>query len=194
MGAREAELANEVDHVLHPTIHNPKDFLYPQGSIQGDFDFKIVGIGNTSLGYKVLRYNRRKINGVLMENDESAYHSYINTLNPFLRKHIEYMDFIRKDCSDGNNGNLFEKLYAGRISQKKINNAQRPGIHTEVQILNELIKDKTINSVQDIQALNIMIVVKIKAKNFENSDDHQHMCTCPHCFYITQGVNFIKNE
>ena len=129
-----------------------------------------------------------------MEKSETAYNNYINTLHPFLRRHLDYMDFIRKDCSDGNDGNLFEKLYGGQITKNKINMAQRPGVHTEVQILNELIKGKTINSVQDIQALNIMIIVKIKAKNFENSDDHQHMCTCPHCFYITQGVNFIKNE
>ncbi|POR20558.1 hypothetical protein BWK58_13950, partial [Flavobacterium columnare] len=194
MGAREAELANTIDHIFHPLIHSNDSIIPPSGMIKNDFDAKIVGVGNLPSGNIILRYNRKFFNGDLIENNEVAYENYINTLHPFLKKHLDYMDFIRKDCSDGNDGNLFEKLYGGRITKRKINVAQRPGIHTEVQILNELIKGKTINSVQDIQALNIMIIVKIKAKNFENSDDHQHMSTCPHCFYITQGVNFIKNE
>lgn len=192
MGARQTELVNAVDHLLHPDIHFKESLEHPNGLTDNEFDPKIVGSGNTSLGNTIIRFNRKAFNGNSIENDENTYRAYLNSLHPFLRRHVEYMDFIRKDCLS--NGSLFEKLYGGKISRQKINVAQRPGIHTEVQILNEFIKNKTINNVQDIQALNIMIVVKIKAKNFENDDEHQHMSTCPHCFYITQGVNFINNK
>lgn len=50
--------------------------------------------------------------------------------------------------------------------------------------LNELIKGKAINSIEDIKVLDIEIIVKHK--------DMGHMCTCPNCFFITQGVKMIN--
>jgi hypothetical protein len=68
--------------------------------------------------------------------------------------------------------------------------AQRPGIHAEVLVLNELIKGKEINSIADIIALNIKIIVKFN----RTEGIYEHMSTCPHCFYITEGVQFINNK
>ncbi|WP_375604941.1 hypothetical protein [Flavobacterium davisii] len=100
------------------------------------------------------------------------------------------MDFIRKDCSGNSDGKLYEKLYGGKITLGKMNDAQRPGIHTEVLVLNELIKDKSINSVSDIRALDIKIVIRWKVKD----QVFKQMVTCPHCFYITEGVFFPNSK
>ncbi|QYS89449.1 YwqJ-related putative deaminase [Flavobacterium davisii] len=104
------------------------------------------------------------------------------------------MDFIRKDCSGNSDGKLYEKLYGGKITLGKMNAAQRPGIHTEVLVLNELIKDKSINSVADIRALDIKIVIRWKVKKDEKDKETKHMVTCPHCFYITEGVFFPNSK
>ncbi|AMA50205.1 MULTISPECIES: hypothetical protein [Flavobacterium] len=96
------------------------------------------------------------------------------------------MDFIRKDCSNYSDGKLYEKLYSEKISLSKLTNAQRPGIHTEVLVLNELIKDKqNIASVADIRALDIKIVIRWKIN--KKSNESEQMVTCLHCFYITEG-------
>ncbi|OOB81870.1 hypothetical protein BZL53_12595 [Flavobacterium columnare] len=59
-----------------------------------------------------------------------------------------------------------------------------------VLVLNELIKDKSINSVADIRALDIKIVIRWKVKD----QVFKQMVTCPHCFYITEGVFFPNSK
>jgi hypothetical protein len=133
---------------------------------------------------------REKYNNETLENSDVEYDNFIKTLHPFLQKHIEYMDFIRKDCSANSDGKLYVKLYGGKITLGKMNAAQRPGIHTEVLVLNELIKGKSISSVADIRTLDIKIVIRWEVKK----NKIKHMVTCPHCFYITEGVFFPNNK
>ncbi|MFK7059149.1 hypothetical protein V3Q90_03280 [Flavobacterium oreochromis] len=102
-----------------------------------------VSSRNLPNGKIVIEYNRKKyISDKILEKDNDNYENFIKNLHPFLQKHIEYMDFIPQDCSGYNDGKLYEKLYAGKIKLGKLRSAQRPGIHTEVLVLNELIKDK----------------------------------------------------
>ncbi|QYS92170.1 hypothetical protein JJC04_06275 [Flavobacterium covae] len=189
MGAREELLVESIDN---EDIHSSK-IVQQLCSVTEDgiFDGNKVSSGNLPNGNIVIKYNRKKYNGVILENSDTAYDDFIKTLHPFLQKHVQYMDFIRQDCSNYSDGKLYEKLYGGKISLGKLTNAQRPGIHTEVLVLNELIKDKqNITSVADIRALDIKIVIRWKVKG----QIFKQMVTCPHCFYITEGVFFPNSK
>ncbi|RVU91782.1 hypothetical protein EH230_02040 [Flavobacterium columnare] len=190
LGEREKSLIEAIDN---DDLHNQdklNKLLKPIPS--GTFDASKVSAGNLPNGKIVIEYNRKKyISDKILENDNDNYENFVKTLHPFLQKSIVYLDFIREDCAKFK-GQLFLKLYGGKLTLNKLNMAQRPGIHTEVLVLNELIKDKVINNVEDIKNLNIEIVVKWMM-NFETKTK-VHMCTCPHCFYITQGVNFPNNK
>ncbi len=66
-----------------------------------------------------------------------------------------------------------------------------------VLILNEIIKGKNVKSADDVRKLNIKIIVKQRLKAGEalkEDTNYNHMCTCPNCFYLTEGVNFILNK
>ncbi len=187
MGAREKLLVEAIDY---KGIHNQDTLNAQTIGNHGTLDAKIVSSGNLPNANIVIKYNRKKYNNAALENSDLEYNNFIKTLHPFLQKHIEYMDFIRNDCSNNSDGKLFEKLYGGKVALSKLRQAQRPGIHTEVQVLNDLIKDKSINSVADIRALDIKIVIKWNVKD----NEMKHMVTCPHCFYITEGVFFPNNK
>ncbi|MET3047543.1 hypothetical protein, partial [Flavobacterium covae] len=190
LGEREKSLIEAIDN---DDLHNQNKLNKLLKPIPfGTFDASKVSAGNLPNGKIVIEYNRKKyISDKILENDNDNYENFVKTLHPFLQKSIVYLDFIREDCAKFK-GQLFLKLYGGKLTLNKLNMAQRPGIHTEVLVLNELIKDKVINNVEDIKKLNIEIVVKWMM-NFETKAK-VHMCTCPHCFYITQGVNFPNNK
>lgn len=154
------------------------------GDEYGTFDAGIVASGSSNNGDVIVRYNRKKYNNIKLEANDEAYKSFVNNeLDPFLKQHVEYMDFIRKDNMIGK-GSLYKKLYGNSVTENKLINMQRPGIHAEVLTLNSLIKGKNVKSINDIKRLNIKIVVKGKK--------HGHMATCPHCFIITHGVDMIN--
>jgi hypothetical protein len=187
MGIREKLLVEAVDY---EDIHDQDSLNKKTNENYGSLDAMKVSSGNLPNGNIIVKYNRKQYNNKPIENSDVEYNNFIKTLHPFLQKQIEYMDFIRKDCSGNSDGKLYVKLYGGKITLGKLNVAQRPGIHTEVLVLNDLIKDKDINSVADIRALDIKIVIKWKVKEKE----FKHMVTCPHCFYITEGVYFPNNK
>ncbi|MBF6654622.1 hypothetical protein [Flavobacterium columnare] len=193
MGAREKLLVEAIDY---DGIHSQKKLdSINSNENNGSLDAMKVSSGNLPNGNIIVKYNRKKYDNKVLENSDTAYDDFIKKLHPFLQKHIEYMDFIRKDCSGNNGGKLYEKLYGGKISLGKLTNAQRPGIHTEVLVLNELIKDKqNITSVADIRALDIKIVIRWKVNKDEKNNEIKHMVTCPHCFYITEGVFFPNSK
>jgi len=118
-------------------------------------------------------------------------------LDPMLQLYLDYMDFIRKDKvgyeQDIFDGNVFKKLYDDNsiFLEGKIISAQRPGIHAEILVVNELIKTMrkngiTINSLQNLVNKGVKVIVK--GKSFG------HMPTCPHCHNILQKLNIVFNE
>ncbi|AMA48123.1 fibronectin type III domain-containing protein [Flavobacterium covae] len=191
MGAREKLLVEAIDY---DGIHSQKKLdSINSNENNGSLDAMKVSSGNLPNGNIIVKYNRKQYHNEPLEKSDIEYNNFTKTLHPFLQKHIEYMDFIRKDCSSFSDGKLYEKLYGGKITLGKLNNAQRPGIHTEVLVLNELIKDKqNITSVADIRALDIKIVIRWKVN--KKSNEIKHMVTCPHCFYITEGVFFPNSK
>ncbi|WP_459926088.1 hypothetical protein [Flavobacterium covae] len=190
MGAREKLLVEAIDY---DGIHDQDSLNIVTNENDGSLDAMKVSSGNLPNGNIIVKYNRKQYHNEPLEKSDIEYNNFTKTLHPFLQKHIEYMDFIRKDCSSFSDGKLYEKLYGGKITLGKLNNAQRPGIHTEVLVLNELIKDKqNITSVADIRALDIKIVIRWKVN--KKSNEIKHMVTCPHCFYITEGVFFPNSK
>lgn len=186
-GGINKKLVDKIDHELNPLIHDQVTVnrkFESLGESPGTFDASIVASGSSNNSDIIISYNRKKYDNVKLEANDEAYESFVNNeLDPFLKKQVEYMDFIRKDFTVGN-GNLYKKLYGNGVSQKKLLLMQRPGIHAETLTLNSLIKGKNVSSIDDIKALKIKIIVKGK--------NHGHMATCPHCFILTHGVEMIN--
>ncbi|WP_435262410.1 hypothetical protein [Tenacibaculum sp. nBUS_03] len=180
-------MVDKIDDKLNPHIHDKNivnDYYENLGISRGAFDGSIVASGSSNKGDVIVTYNRKKYNNIKLEDNDEAYKAFVdNELDPFLKQHLEYMDFIRKDNMIGK-GSLYKKLYGNSVAENKLINMQRPGIYAEVLTLNSLIKGKNVKSINDIKRLNIKIVVKGKKNG--------HMATCPHCFIITHGVDMIN--
>jgi hypothetical protein len=114
----------------------------------------------------------------------------VQTLQPELQQHIDYMNFIRSDAVDGG-GTLFEKLYAG-VTQRKLFAADFAGIHAEVQAVNEIITlmkaEGKFNSMEDLKDIYVLVRGP-KIKGAANSN----MIRCPHCYRILLGVTMVGN-
>jgi hypothetical protein len=196
-------LVDPIDHQIDPLIQDRttvnarlKDSL--NITIKGTFDGQIMGSGYSNTGKVYLTYNREKYIGDKdFKFDDASYNSFMQTEDPYIQNIAKYLDFIRLDLDRGKGG-IYKKLYGGSVEETKLNAANRPGIHSEVLILNEIIKGKNVKSANDVKNLNIKIIVKqkLKASEILNQVDsnYNHMCTCPNCFYLTEGVNFILNK
>lgn len=106
-----------------------------------------------------------------IENNNTAYETVLNTLDPLLIEYIDYMDFIRKDSLgfDGNvhGGSIFKELYKDHSNyfKFKITNAQRPGIHAEILAVNEMItamrnNNINIDSLEDLVSNGVKVILK----------------------------------
>lgn len=201
--ASDKRLVEAVDHQIDPFIQDRttvnkrlKDSL--NITIKGTFDGQIMGAGYSNNGKVYLTYNREKYIGDKdFKFDDVSYSSFMLTEDPYIQSKAKYLDFIRTDLDSGKGG-IYKKLYGGSVEAQKLIAANRPGIHSEVLILNEIIKGKNIKSPNDVKSLNIKIIVKQKLKASETlnqvDSNYNHMCTCPNCFYLTEGVNFILNK
>jgi hypothetical protein len=198
--ASDKRLVDVVDHKIDSLIQDRNTVNTKLKAslkvIPGTFDAAIMGAGYSNGGEIYVTYNREKYIGDQdFKFDDVSYNSFIATEDSYFQNKIKYLDFIRLDLYSGK-GSIYKKLYGGSVEETKLNAANRPGIHSEVLILNEIIKGKNIKSVNDIKNLNIKIIVKqrLKAKPLSEDANYNHMCTCPNCFYLTEGVNFILNK
>jgi hypothetical protein len=193
-------LVDAIDHQIREgiqvrdTVNNKTYKDLPNGT----FDAAIMGSGYSNGGKVYVSYNREKYIGTKdFKNDDESYNSFMLTEDPYIQSKLKYLDFIRTDLDKGEGG-IYKKLYGGSVEGFKLRAANRPGIHSEVLILNEIIKGKNVKSADDVKNLNIKIIVKQKLKadkSFNKVDsNYNHMATCPNCFYITEGVNFILNK
>lgn len=123
----------------------------------------------------VIKYNNKNFN--------------INELEPELRAHINYLNFIKNDFNKG--GKLFETLYQGVTSNKMLT-VDLAGIHAEVIATNEvIIQLKQINEfsgIQDLDKIHVLVKGKVSSRGYEN------MCRCSNCFQILYGVKTIGNK
>ncbi|SHM83372.1 hypothetical protein [Chitinophaga sp. CF418] len=114
----------------------------------------------------------------------------VATLEPELRTHLDYLNFIRDDAEAG--GKIFEKLYTN-IKKTKLLAADKAGIHAEVQAVNEIIKkmkaEGLFNSLEDLKDIRVLV----RGPKMKNLGTNTNMIRCPHCYRILLGVNMVGN-
>ena len=200
--ASDQRLVDPIDHQINPFIQDNtavnKKLADSLNVSDGTFNGNIMGSGYSNSGKVYVTYNREKYFATrAFKFDDESYNNFILTEEPYIQNRVKYLDFIRLDLENGEGG-IYKKLYGGSVEGFKLKAANRPGIHAEVLILNEIIKGKNVKSADDVKNLNIKIIVKQKLKAAEefnkNDSNYNHMCTCPNCFYLTEGVNFILNK
>lgn len=99
-----------------------------------------------------------------------------------LKERVDYVNMIFQDAISG--GNLFETLYSG-VTREQIIEAGRPGTHSEVLAINELIKElkkaEKFKSLEDLRK--VTLITKGQTDNGE-----MQLRFCVNCFYILHEI------
>ncbi|WP_407277499.1 hypothetical protein R5O20_06865 [Tenacibaculum maritimum] len=169
------EMVKKVNEILPP---------FKNGSyvISGGYHSKLDDI--------VIKNNIPKVDGV---KNERKFNKLVEGLEPELREHVEYLDFIREDFKahkaldqESKKGVHNKLLNIAKGKENKLIQAGKPGSHAEVQVVNEIIK-KLRQKGENINLEEIFLYVKNK--------NNRNMCRCPNCFYILKNkVKMIGNE
>jgi hypothetical protein len=128
-------------------------------------------------GEVVVKYN-------LSSSEKAAFN--FNNLDPIIRDHIDYLNFIREDALNG--GKLYEKLYSG-VSKDKLIAAGEAASHAEILAMDEIIKKMRTQGIFKSKADLSKIKILVKGKK-----EWGNMCRCPHCYQLSSDVKMIGNE
>ncbi len=103
-------------------------------------------------------------------------------LEPELKERVNYVNMIFQDTING--GKLFETLYSG-VSREQIIEAGRPGTHSEVLAINELIKE--LKKAGKFTSMEDLHKVTILTKGQTDNGEFQ-LKFCVNCFYILHEI------
>ena len=179
---------------------NQNDIVSVTGQKGNIVDKKIVAIGTLPGNDNyVIKYNQKKSeSGASLENNNLEYKAVWNNLSLSyeLKKLIRYMDFIRGDFvntieSTDPKGEIYKVLYKSSHSSSstmnfKLLSAQRPGIHAEVLVADQLMKSANYSTLQQLANSGAKIVVRQKSKT-----GLKQMNMCPHCYFILRNLGLV---